>query len=187
MDLKDKIKAKLKEMDNKITKAAIFDFDGTIVDTPLPDSGRKEYQAKTGKPWPHEGWWSKPESLDMNVFDMPVYDEVINAHAKELSSPDTVVIMLTGRMTKLAQHVEAVLASKGLKFDEYHYNRGGETGEAKMKTISKLLEKYTDVTYIEMWDDRLEHIPRFEAFLGKLVDEGRLTGFKVNVVNGSHH
>ena len=32
----------------KITKLAIFDFDGTLVDTPLPDTGRQQYQDKTG-------------------------------------------------------------------------------------------------------------------------------------------
>lgn len=174
-------------MAQKITKLAIFDFDGTLVGTPLPDTGRQEYQDKTGKAWPHEGWWSKPESLDMAVFDMPVYDEVIEAHAKELAAADTAVIMLTGRITKLSQHVEDVLAQKGLKFDEHHYNRGGETGDAKMKTMTKLLEKYTDVTYIEMWDDRDLHIERFRQFGEDLIKSGRLTHFKVNHVNSDHH
>jgi phosphoserine phosphatase len=36
----------------KITKLAVFDFDGTLVDTPLPENGRKEYKAKTGQDWP---------------------------------------------------------------------------------------------------------------------------------------
>lgn len=171
----------------KITKLAIFDFDGTLVSTPLPDTGRQEYQDKTGKAWPHEGWWSKPESLDMAVFDMPVYDEVIEAHAKELAAADTAVIMLTGRITKLSQHVEDVLDTKGLKFDEYHYNRGGATEVEKMKTMGKLLEKYPDVDSIEMWDDRDLHIERFRQFGEDLIKSGRLTHFKVNHVNSDHH
>lgn len=171
----------------KITKLSIFDFDGTLVDTPLPDTGRQTYQDKTGKPWPHEGWWSKHESLDLKVFDMPTVEEVIEAHAKEMAEEGTAVVMLTGRITDLAKHVEAILESKGLKFDEYHYNRGGETSYSKRKTMDKLLEKYKDVTHIEMWDDRLAHIPAFEEWGQAHVASGRLTHFNINLVKGNHH
>ena len=33
-------------MAQKITKLAIFDFDGTLVDTPLPETGKELYQEK---------------------------------------------------------------------------------------------------------------------------------------------
>lgn len=174
-------------MTKKITKLSIFDFDQTLVSSPTPEIGRNIYKEKTGLDWPHQGWWSKPESLDMSIFDIAAYEDVVNAHAKELAAADTAVIMLTGRITKLSQHVEDVLAQKGLKFDEHHYNRGGETGDAKMKTMTKLLEKYTDVTYIEMWDDRDLHIERFRQFGEDLIKSGRLTHFKVNHVNSDHH
>jgi len=36
-----------------ITKLAVFDFDGTLIMTPLPDTGRQQYREKTGKEWPH--------------------------------------------------------------------------------------------------------------------------------------
>ncbi len=37
----------------KITKLSIFDFDGTLIMSPLPDTGKIEYEKKTGHPWPH--------------------------------------------------------------------------------------------------------------------------------------
>jgi len=172
---------------NKITKLAIFDFDGTLISTPLPETGRQEYHDKTGKAWPHEGWWGRHESLDMEVFDMPTLEEVIADYEKATAEESTAVVLLTGRMIKLSEHVKVILDAKGLTFDEYHYNRGGATEMAKMKSMEKLLEKYKDVTEMELWDDRLPHIPIFEAFLQKQVDEGRITSFKINVVNGSHH
>lgn len=171
----------------KITKLSIFDFDGTLVNTPLPDTGRQEYHDKTGKPWPHEGWWGRHESLDMEVFDMPTLEEVISDYEKATAEESTAVVLLTGRMIKLSEHVKVILDAKGLTFDEYHYNRGGATEFAKMKSMEKLLEKYKDVTEMELWDDRLPHIPIFEAFLQKQVDDGRITSFKINVVNGTHH
>lgn len=187
MDLRERIKTKLKEMDNKKTKIAIFDFDGTLVDTPLPDTGKIKYQEKTGKPWPYEGWWGRHESLDMNIFDMPVVPMVIKAYQQAKAQPDTIVVMLTGRMSKMAGDVKKILDAKGLSFDEYLYNRGGETGEAKIKDMGILLDKYPDVREIEMWDDRVLHIERFRQFGEDLIKSGRLTHFKVNHVNSDHH
>lgn len=167
----------------KITKLAIFDFDGTLISTPLPDTGRQEYHDKTGKPWPHIGWWGKQESLDMAIFDMPTLDEVISDYERSFSEEGTAVIMLTGRRLHLSPHVEVILDTKGLKFDEYHYNRGGAaTEDEKMKTMTKLLEKYNDVTDIEQWDDRLSHIPIFEEWGEKMCENGRLKSYKINIV-----
>jgi FMN phosphatase YigB (HAD superfamily) len=174
-------------MSKKITKLSIFDFDGTLVNTPLPDTGKQQYHDKTGKVWPHEGWWGRHESLDLNVFEMPTLEEVIVDYEKAKTEDSTAVILLTGRMIKLSDHVKVILDAKGLKFDEYHFNRGGATEDAKKKSMERLLEKYNDVTEMELWDDRLAHIPIFEDFLQKLVEGGRITNFKINVVNGSHH
>ena len=171
----------------EITKLAVFDFDGTLVDTPLPDVGKKEYKEKTGKDWPFPGWWGQPLSLDLSIFDMPTVPMVISAYKKEKISPDTCMVMLTGRMVKLGDMVKKILDSKGLTFDEYHFNRGGSTETAKMKTMESLLEKYPKVYELEMWDDRLEHIPVFQSWGDSLVKSGRLKRFNINVVPADRH
>ena len=174
-------------MTKKITKLSIFDFDQTLVSSPTPEIGRNIYKEKTGLDWPHQGWWSKPESLDMSIFDIAAYEDVVNAHIKEFTAEDTVVVMLTGRISKLSKHVEAILDAKGLKFDEYHYNNGGETGDVKMRIMSELLEKYSDVDTIEIWEDRISHIKRFDEFFTMLVESGKIKHYKINVVNESDH
>lgn len=171
----------------EITKLAVFDFDGTLVDTPLPEFGKKEYKEKTGKDWPFPGWWGQPLSLDMNVFDMPTVPMVMSAYKKEKTSPNTGMIMLTGRMIKLGDKVKDILDAKGLKFDEYHYNNGGSTDVAKLKTLDSLLKKYPDVTTVEMWDDREEHLPIFQKWGDDKVEEGRLKDFKINHVPQGRH
>ena len=171
----------------EITKLAVFDFDGTLVDTPLPDVGKKEYKEKTGKDWPFPGWWGQPLSLDLSIFDMPTVPMVMSAYKKEKISPDTCMVMLTGRMVKLGDMVKKILDSKGLTFDEYHFNRGGSTETAKMKTMESLLEKYPKVYELEMWDDRLEHIPVFQSWGDNLVKSGRLKKFNINVVPADRH
>ena len=166
----------------KITKLAIFDFDGTLVNTPLPDVGKVLYQEKTGNPWPYEGWWGRHESLDLEVFEISTVADVIVDYEKAYAEEHTAVILLTGRMVKLTDHVMAVLKAKELVFDDYHLNRGGATEVAKMKSMEKLLLKYPDVIEMELWDDRLAHIPIFEEFGQKLIDSGRISHFKINVV-----
>jgi hypothetical protein len=171
----------------EITKLSVFDFDGTLVDTPLPEFGKKEYKEKTGKDWPFPGWWGQPLSLDMSVFDIPTVPMVMSAYRREKIAPDTCMVMLTGRMVKLGDLVKKILDAKGLTFDEYHFNRGGSTETAKIKTMESLLEKYPKVYELEMWDDRLEHIPIFQAWGDNLVKSGRLKKFNINVVPADRH
>lgn len=171
----------------KITKLSVFDFDGTLVDTPLPEFGKQEYKDKTGEEWPHTGWWSKSMSLNHKIFDMPTVPMVMDAYKKEKPNSETGMIMLTGRMAKLGAYVKYILDDKDLTFDEYHYNRGGSTDEAKIKTLNSLMEKYTNVTSVEMWDDRKSHLPIFQAWGDTKVKEGRLESFKINHVPQDRH
>lgn len=53
-----------------IRKLAAYDMDGTLLYTPEPEYGIKAYEENTGLKYPHMGWWSKPESLDYNIFDI---------------------------------------------------------------------------------------------------------------------
>lgn len=171
----------------KITKISVFDFDGTLVDTQLPELGKKKYKEKTGKDWPFSGWWGQPLSLDMTIFDMPLIKSVISDYQKEKSNPNTCTVMLTGRIVKLGDYVKKILDANNLKFDEYHFNRGGSTDVAKIKTMEALLEKYPLAKELEMWDDRLEHIPVFKTWGNNLVNKGRLNAFNINVVPSNHH
>jgi FMN phosphatase YigB (HAD superfamily) len=169
------------------TKLAVFDLDGTLLDTPLPETGRKIYQEKTGKPWPYQGWWGREESLDSSIFDLKTIASVMTDYKTEKSKKDTAVIMLTGRISKLAPQVKAILDEKGYSFDGYYYNNGGRTDAEKIKTLNMLLDKHPTIEFVEMWDDRLEHIPVFEQWGKTKVEEGRLKDFQVNVVLSNHH
>lgn len=174
-------------MDKKITKLAIFDFDGTLIDTPLPEEGKVVYLNKTGQKWPHRGWWSQPMSLDMKIFDIQAMPEVVADYEKEKAKDNICVVMLTGRLAKMDAEVKAVLDAKGLTFDEYHYNTGGSTDMSKRWTMEKLLKKYPEATEIEMWDDRVEHVPIFEEWGKNQCLKGKLQDFSINVVPSGRH
>lgn len=172
---------------SKIQKLAVFDFDGTLLDTPLPENGMEIYKIKTGHEWPYKGWWGREESLDPTIFDIKPIGSVISDYKKESSDQNTGVIMLTGRITKLADKVKSLLDSNGLTFDGYFYNGGGSTDTEKIKTLNKLLVDYPNIRFIEVWDDRVPHIPIFEQWGKEQCLNGKLDDFKINLVFSNHH
>lgn len=167
------------------SKLVVFDLDGTLIKSPLPEEAKIIWFEKTGNKWPHKGFWSKRESLDMEIFDIPLVKDVHDEYLK--INEDSVVVMMTGRITPLSKQVEFILDYHGLTFDEYHYNTGGSTEECKIKTLNELLLKYPNIVDVEQWDDRVSHIPIFQEWGNNLITIGRLKNFKINLVpNGTH-
>ena len=64
-----------------------------------------------------------------------------------------------------------------LRFDEYHYKDNGDTLTSKFNTIRSLLNRYPNVDFIEMYEDREPHAISFEEW-GK--ENG--VNIKVNLV-----
>lgn len=167
---------------NKKTKLSVMDFDGTLIDSPLPEYGKAKYKSVTGKEWPHKGWWSKPESLDTSIFDIKPVPSVVADYEEEKVKDNVITAMLTGRMITLSNEVRTLLDTHKLTFDEYHYNKGGSTEVGKMKTMEQLLEKYKDVVEIQMWDDNLGYAHVYEEWGKKQCLSGRLQNFSITVV-----
>lgn len=148
----------------KITKIAIYDFDGTLFATPLPEEGKPVWLAKTGAEWPHKGWWSKRESLDMKVFDIPLIDEAHKSYLEYADKEDVLKIMMTGRITPLGEQVKDIIHTNGLKFDRYEFCDGHDTLTFKLKKLRELREEFPDVKEFVMLDDREPHIAEFIEF-----------------------
>lgn len=170
MKYRDTIKRILKEgkESDDITRIAVFDFDGTLVNSPLPDEGKMEYEEKTGQKWPYGGWWGRAESLDGEIFDIQTIPSVISDYRAERKDPNTLVVMLTGRIKRLAPQVEQILSDNNIDFDEYHYNDGGSTLTFKINVLNQLLSEHPNVTSIKLWEDRVEHADSFKAWGGTL-------------------
>jgi hypothetical protein len=92
----------------------VFDFDQTLVDTPLPDAGAAQWLAATGAPWPHAGWWGRAESLSPLLYACMRPGPAMDAYHAAAADEAAVVAMLTGRRAHLAAEVRAVLAAHGV-------------------------------------------------------------------------
>jgi FMN phosphatase YigB (HAD superfamily) len=173
-------------MEKQITKVAIFDFDGTLVDTPLKEEGMAIFQEKTGNKWPHRGWWGQPDSLDTDIFEMPLVPSVKADYDALKDDEGTYKVLLTGRRDIMGDKVKEILDTHGLDFAEYHFNTGGATETIKMRVMSKLINKFPDAE-LHIWEDRVEHIAIFATYLQEKVDTGKLKGFTITLVPANRH
>lgn len=181
------------------TKLYVFDFDATLVDTPLPDDGRRIWKEKYGFDFPSKsadeveknkkitGWWGRKESLDMDTFDMPMIPEVKSAYESVKDNSDVMKVMLTGRRGNLSDEVKKILDDKGLKFDMYLFNNKSDTLTAKLDYLNDILTNNPNIKDVTLFDDRTEHIDTFKNWGKGLVKNGRLTGFVMNHIQSNHH
>jgi hypothetical protein len=142
-------------MHKLITKLGVYDFDGTLMNTPLPEYGMTEWFKKTGTSYPHKGWWGRKESLNLDVFNIKPINRVENAFRNDHLSPDVSTILLTNRQHKLLPEVMLLLNKYNITFDHYLLKKGDvEKGER----LINILSQFPDLKEIELWDDNFEHI-----------------------------
>ena len=165
----------------------IFDFDGTLFRSPEPQEGMKIWKEKTGNDYPFKGWWSKPESLDLNVFDIKPFEGVLNLLKMEKKTPDTYVIILTSRMERLRPYVQAVLDANDVKVDKLDMKT---VEKSKGEKILDYIKEFPDLEEISVYDDRdgdiqsyksiINQIPKNITFNIYLAESGKITSVTVN-------
>jgi hypothetical protein len=192
INIKNNLRKMLLESVDAPTKLYVFDFDDTLIRTPLPEKGRVIWQQFHGFPFPSKseeeveqnrkitGWWGRKESLDMETFDMPMVPEVKSAYDNIKNNPDVMKIMLTGRRGKLSNEVRDILDHYGLDFDMYLYNNKSDTLSAKIDYLNDILSSNPSIVDVVLHDDRDEHIATFQAWGDGLVANGRLENFTMN-------
>lgn len=151
-------------MKNKeeIKKLYIFDMDDTLVKNPDRDECQRVWKEKFGIDWPHKGVFSKPESLDYTIFEIPTIPHVIEHYDKIKNDNSVYTVLLTGRRNKLDKEVKALLGYKNIVFDEYLLNNMGDTMDFKLHHLQRLSEEFPNIEEMHFFEDRIEHIPHFK-------------------------
>ncbi len=150
----------------KYKKLISFDFDKTLFFTPEPEFGKDIFLEKTGKVWPHIGWWGKPETLDLEIFEIPKNDWVYNNFLKYNEDSENYIILATGRLKKvegMVDNVYKILEKNDIEFDEVHLNWGGDTLKFKLKLFEQKIKSLGVEEFI-MFDDRELHLIQFQEW-----------------------
>ena len=82
------------------------------------------------------------------------------------------------KVHNMLNHVETILNKHNLSFDEIHLNWGGDTYNFKTKLFETLI-KEVGATEMVMYDDRSEHLVRFEEW----AEEHHIDITVVDVIN----
>jgi hypothetical protein len=134
-------------------RLAVFDFDGTLMNTPEAEDGKRVWSETKGEDYTQKGWWSKRESLDTNVFDIKPFPDVLAQLNREKATPDTLVVILTSRMERLRPQVENVLKLNNIVVDEVILKEGNED---KGDVILKIAIYNPDLMEIVVYDDFMD-------------------------------
>jgi hypothetical protein len=156
-----------------ITRLCAFDFDSTLIDSPQKESGKIQWSEKMGKPYSYQGWWGRPESLDLNVFDIKPFPKILNLLNKDVSTPATYTIVLTSRQEKLRSLVQEVLDVNNIHANKLDMQRDQRTKGQKILDYSK---KFRDLREINVYDDRDTDITSYEEIRNSLPE-----GIKFNI------
>jgi hypothetical protein len=150
----------------KYKKLISFDFDKTLFFTPEPELGKDIFLEKTGTDWPHRGWWGKPETLDLKIFEIPKNDWVYSKFVEFSKSNENFIILATGRLKKvegMRDNIDKILEENNIVFDQVYLNWGGDTLKFKIKLFEQKIESLGVEEFI-MFDDRQEHLIEFEKW-----------------------
>jgi hypothetical protein len=134
-----------------IKRLAFYDMDGTLIDTPMPDTGKVTWKEVTGQDYPHLGWWGRKESLDTNVFDIKPFPSVLSQLRNDTARPDTRTVLLTNRLEKLRPEVVDILRKNNIKLDDLNLKTGGNEKDTR---ILRYLDQYPSVEEVSVFDDR---------------------------------
>ena len=146
-----------------VEELQVYDFDGTLVNTPTPETGMKMYEEATGERWPHVGWWGRKESLEPPMVHTagPAMEEF---HAL-MSVSQASRVMMTGRRSHLAPYVEDILREFNVVCDEYIFNgTRQDTLTYKLYELRRLVATHPELKRVKIWEDRVKHAKAFKEF-----------------------
>lgn len=139
--------------ENKIEKLCVFDFDQTLMQTPVKKIGVKMWEKYYNTKYPLTKWWSEYHSLDDNVFKYYIRPNknILYEFNKNINNDDTWVIMLTHRLPLFKDRIKSILNKYKIYFDDHLFRRSYTL--KKSNDLEEYLIKFPNLKKIEIWDD----------------------------------
>jgi len=152
------------------SRVVIYDFDGTIFNSPDRETGELALFEATGQTFTFPGWWGRLESLMPPVVPEKPGDEwlipaTVAAYREDAKDEHSELILMTGRPFKNRKRVLEICNHFDLLFHEHYFRgqpgqRGRDTLEIKMNFIQDDLI-HPGLKTLEIWEDRPEHVSAF--------------------------
>ena len=151
----------------EVTELYLFDFDGTLFHSPYPEEGKALYEERTGKKWPHKGWWSCPESLlpPLVVYPGP---SIADFHSY-LGRAGSKTFVLTSRIDRTRGPLKEILEHASV-FPDRIITKPDDSKEMlgytfKGIAVKNLLSEFPSVTTVKFWDDKQENLDEVERIV----------------------
>ena len=153
-------------------KLIIFDFDDTLFFTPNKTEKNLE-KVNKNRENKITGWWGRPESLDLNLFDIPINPSMRSVYMDNITARK---ILVTGRIKRCSSMVKKILDKNEIYLDKLYFCDHRKTVDFKLDIFEK---EITAMSYgeVEIYDDRKEHIDDFLKLVDKLNNQGQSISF----------
>lgn len=155
---------------NRKRRLVIYDFDGTLFNSPDREAGELAYLEATGQTLPFPGWWGRLESLSPPIVPEIPGEEwlipgTIAAYREDAKDENSELCLMTGRPFKNRKRVIAICDNFDLKFHHYYFRgQPGQKGRDTLEIKANFIEGdliHGELAVLEIWEDRPEHTSAF--------------------------
>lgn len=200
-----------KRPNGRVTKLHIFDFDGTLFRSPIPNRRMWTDESLLTMIKGEFNWFQDPRTLRPPYVPLEpqlswFIDHVLGAASaanKAQRDPEErknhIVMLLTGRLrANFRDRILEILRSTELTFDvicckeppaprfrERTYYDESQTFGFKMSFVSSVLHFVRSIDEVEVWDDRKQQCALFSEELGALRNMQRIKKFQVHKIEES--
>jgi hypothetical protein len=145
-----------------ITRLAIYDFDGTLMDTPHPDQAAI-WEERTGNKITNKDWWGSPESLDLDVFNIQPFGNVLRSFYNDMARSDTYTVIIGARVEELRPEITKICDFHAIKPHEILLKTNHRTG--KDERTRNLIDRLVfDIEEVVIYEDREKEFKAYSNF-----------------------
>jgi len=135
----------------------VYDFDGTLFQTPDP----LDYKKTFGKKFVNSNWWENPISLSPPMKIIP-NQEIIDEFHKSIKNPLCLSIVMTGRMEHLRPQIQTILNQHNIRPNELILSDRMNVLEFKTEKLKEFINKHPHIRKIQMFDDDIKKSCAYE-------------------------
>lgn len=148
----------------------------------------KELSEKLGRyVGTRSGWWGRKETLQPPLVPEPTpldmfNKKVVSSFNKSKENKNAVTLLLTGRLLHLKTQIKKICNAAELLDDRVFFYVMGENGpkptgkkptntfDWKIWIVEQFLEIHDKIETLTVWEDREEHVKKFEALRDKIAN-----------------